>query len=259
LEIKHLKVKKDLIANSRQRRGTIAVGAIAIILVAAVVISSIVAIAMEYNAYSKNVASTTETAALKAKENLLVQASTSDGNTAVTVTNEGSTPSIIIAAVAVNPTTNSLSYYSLASPVACSVLGDNTFTINQPIQQNWPTGVLTSLGNVFWNTNQQTPSSSPSPSPSPSPTPTPTPQPWLAGWNYRISHVINAAAGAGTGYQVMITVHYASGTSSGSDAYVNGLSRTDFGDVRFTDGDMVTQLNYWMENMAASNYRSQMT
>jgi hypothetical protein len=70
----------------------------------------------------------------------------------------------------------------------------------------------------------------------------------LLGWQYRKSHVINAATGSGTDYQVRITVHYGSGTSSGQDVYLNSHSRTDFGDVRFTGSDGITQLSYWIES-----------
>jgi hypothetical protein len=77
---------------------------------------------------------------------------------------------------------------------------------------------------------------------------------WLSGWPYRKSHVINPASGAGTGYQIKIIVHYGSGTDSGSDVYLNGKCRTDFGDIRFTASDGVTLLDYWMETYVASGY-----
>jgi hypothetical protein len=80
------------------------------------------------------------------------------------------------------------------------------------------------------------------------------PAEWLTGWSYRKSHVINSASGAGTNYQVKITVHYGSGTDSGADVYLNGHCRTDFGDIRFTDDDGVTLLDYWMETKVDSNY-----
>ena len=76
---------------------------------------------------------------------------------------------------------------------------------------------------------------------------------WLAGWQYRKSHVINSAIGAGTNYQVMITVHYGSGADSGGDVFCNGHSRTDFGDVRFTATDGSTLLSYWMQSFVAGN------
>jgi len=71
---------------------------------------------------------------------------------------------------------------------------------------------------------------------------------WLSGWNYRKSHTINPASGAGTNYQVTITAHYGSGTDSGSDVYLNSHSRTDFGDVRFTASNGSTLLDYWIES-----------
>ena len=76
----------------------------------------------------------------------------------------------------------------------------------------------------------------------------------LTGWGYRKSHVINYAAGAGTLYQKQITVHYGSGTDGDDDVYLNSHSRTDFGDVRFTDDDGSTLLDYWMEEKVDSDY-----
>jgi len=77
---------------------------------------------------------------------------------------------------------------------------------------------------------------------------------WLTGWTYRKSHVINSASGAGTNYQVKIKAHYGSGTDSGEDVYLNGKCRTDFGDIRFTDDDGETELDYWMEEKVDSDY-----
>ena len=76
---------------------------------------------------------------------------------------------------------------------------------------------------------------------------------WLSGWSYRKSHVINYAAGAGTLYQKQITVHYGSGTDGDDDVYLNSHCRTDFGDVRFTDDDGTTLLDYWMESKVDSD------
>ncbi|MFX0097139.1 MAG: DUF2341 domain-containing protein, partial [Candidatus Hodarchaeota archaeon] len=73
---------------------------------------------------------------------------------------------------------------------------------------------------------------------------------WLAGWSHRKSHVINPAAGAGSNYQVKIVVHYGPGTDNGENAYCNYQCRTDFGDIRFTDDDGITELDYWMEDKA---------
>ncbi|MFX1487007.1 MAG: DUF2341 domain-containing protein, partial [Promethearchaeota archaeon] len=75
---------------------------------------------------------------------------------------------------------------------------------------------------------------------------------WLVGWSYRKSHVINSSSGAGTNYQVKITLHYGPGTDGGEDVYCNGSCRTDFGDIRFTDNDGKTLLDYWMEKKTDS-------
>jgi len=78
---------------------------------------------------------------------------------------------------------------------------------------------------------------------------------WLTGWQYRKSHEINGStAGEQTNYQIKITAHYGSGEDSGEDVYLNGHCRTDFGDVRFTDNDGVTELDYWMEEKVDGDY-----
>ena len=71
---------------------------------------------------------------------------------------------------------------------------------------------------------------------------------WLAGWTYRKSHVINSASGASTNYQIQIVAFYGSGTDANQYVYLGSNSRTDFGDVRFTDVNGSTLLDYWMES-----------
>jgi hypothetical protein len=247
MEINRLRRLRKLKANLKLRRGTIAVGAIAIVLMFLIIISCIAAIVMEYSNYSKGVQVATLTAGQKAKENLLVQASDAAGSVTVTIINQGPTPTIVIALLTMSSTDNSIQYYNLPQPLTCTVLGQQTFTANPQDQQNSNIGVLTSLGNVFWQTQQA--------GPGPSPTPTPPPQQyWLAGWQYQKSHTINPSAGAGTDYQIKITVNYGSGTDNAGNVYLNSHSRTDFADVRFTDGDGVTLLSYWMETEVHQNY-----
>ena len=70
----------------------------------------------------------------------------------------------------------------------------------------------------------------------------------------RKSHIIYDAAGAGTNYQMRITVHYGSGADHGEDVYLNHNGRIDFGDVRFVDDDGVTELDYWMQEKVNGRY-----
>ena len=84
---------------------------------------------------------------------------------------------------------------------------------------------------------------------------TPIVTPWLEGWSYRKSHVIiGSTSEAVTDYQVKIVVHYDSGEDSGENVYLNGKCRTDFGDIRFTDSDGATLLDYWMEKKVDGEY-----
>jgi len=77
----------------------------------------------------------------------------------------------------------------------------------------------------------------------------------LPGWAYRKSHIIlGSTAGEVTDFQIKIVVHYGSGTDSGEHVYLNEKCRTDFGDIRFTDSDGVTELPYWIENKVDGDY-----
>ncbi|MFW9788128.1 MAG: DUF2341 domain-containing protein [Candidatus Thorarchaeota archaeon] len=70
---------------------------------------------------------------------------------------------------------------------------------------------------------------------------------WLEGWEYRKSHSITGSVGAGIGYQMRVIVHRFAGLDSGEDVYVGTNCQSDFGDIRFTDGDGTTLLDYWLE------------
>ena len=73
---------------------------------------------------------------------------------------------------------------------------------------------------------------------------------WLSGWTYRKSHVINNATGAGTNYQTQIYVWNSTGTDSGNNVTLGShVLSNNFGDIRFTDDDGNTLLDYWMESV----------
>lgn len=63
---------------------------------------------------------------------------------------------------------------------------------------------------------------------------------WLSGFSYRQLITISATTGAGTYYQVNVTVTY------------NAHMQADFDDIRFTDNDGSTELDYWRESYTAS-------
>lgn len=62
-------------------------------------------------------------------------------------------------------------------------------------------------------------------------------------WAYRRGIPITGSVGAGTNYQVIIAI-----------AYASGKMQSDFDDLRFTDNDGVTLLDYWIESYVASGY-----
>ncbi len=64
---------------------------------------------------------------------------------------------------------------------------------------------------------------------------------WLTGWGYRADVDITGSTAALTGYQVLVTVDTASLIS-------DGKLRADCGDLRFTDTDGASLLDYWVES-----------
>jgi len=67
-------------------------------------------------------------------------------------------------------------------------------------------------------------------------------------WKYRKSHIVQSASGSGANYQVRIIVYQGSGTDTGDNVYLSNHCEDDFGDIRFTDSDGTTELDYWMES-----------
>jgi hypothetical protein len=75
------------------------------------------------------------------------------------------------------------------------------------------------------------------------------PKTWLDDeWEYRKNHTIQGtAAGAQTNYVMQVIVHNGSGTDSGKNIYCDGKCKSDFGDIRFTSSDGLTELDYFLE------------
>jgi hypothetical protein len=76
----------------------------------------------------------------------------------------------------------------------------------------------------------------------------------LDDWDYRQAHTINAGTGAGTNYQIRIILHFGPGSDRPEHIYLSSHSRTDFGDVRFTDDDGITQLDYWRQSYSPATF-----
>ena len=131
----------------RQRTGTVAVGAIAIIAVFMIVLTCIGIVVMESNRYNMSVKYANEAVATKTRESLAV---VQTSNTLVNVTNEGSTPVVIIGFYRVNPADNNPNYVPLSNPATVPLLSSASITLPQATPENWKVSVVTSLGNVFW-------------------------------------------------------------------------------------------------------------
>ncbi|MEM0242929.1 MAG: DUF2341 domain-containing protein [Candidatus Aenigmatarchaeota archaeon] len=67
-------------------------------------------------------------------------------------------------------------------------------------------------------------------------------QTWLSGWQYRIPITIRENSGNTlTDYQILVTINT-------QNLISQGKMRSDCGDIRFTDSDGRTLLNYWIED-----------
>lgn len=71
-------------------------------------------------------------------------------------------------------------------------------------------------------------------------------------WNRRKAITLGGITGAGPNYQIHLDIEYGSGTDSGNTVYMNTFGQTDFDDVRFTDNDGETLLDYYIEEYTAS-------
>ncbi len=85
---------------------------------------------------------------------------------------------------------------------------------------------------------------------------------YLDGWDFRKNHTIKGASTNQTNYQVGIKVYYGSGTDGNESLwgitfgkiYTDSNCKTDFGDIRFTEENGITLLDYWLETKVDSNY-----
>ena len=74
---------------------------------------------------------------------------------------------------------------------------------------------------------------------------------WLSGYTYRKKITITGQAGASTNYQVKLLIGKASG-ATGEHFDLEGHCLDTMLDMRFTDNDETTQIDYWIESVAAS-------
>ena len=80
---------------------------------------------------------------------------------------------------------------------------------------------------------------------------------WLTGWGYRKSHELTGSVdGVQTDYQILLDIRYGSGGDADNTVWLDSKCKTDFGDIRFTQSDGVTELDYWIEIKVDSSYAS---
>ena len=68
---------------------------------------------------------------------------------------------------------------------------------------------------------------------------------WLAGWSHRKTVTITGQAGAGTDYQVNLSI----GDASGGDFHLENHCTSFPNDITVTDNDQTTLLDHWVEDL----------
>ena len=128
-------------------RGTVAVGALAIIAVFMIAVTCFTALIAEYNRYVYAVKTVSQKLLMRGQEKLIVE-QTSDKK--IKVRNEGGTTSFIIGVFAVNPADNNIKYVRLDAPTAVKILSTEEISLPEAIPKSWNVAVLTAYGNIFW-------------------------------------------------------------------------------------------------------------
>ena len=70
---------------------------------------------------------------------------------------------------------------------------------------------------------------------------------WLTGWSHRKTVTITGQSGAGTDYQVNLSI----GDASGGDFHLESHCTSFPNDIQVTDNDQTTPLDYWIEDLTA--------
>ncbi len=156
---------------------------------------------------------------------------------------QGNSTSTTVTATLASGTTQSVSFSSTIagspsgvttsfSPASCNPTCNSTMTINTT--SGSPTGTYTVTitgtgGSLSRDTNYNLTIAAS------------TSEPWLTGWSYRRPVTVDNTTSTLTNYQVLVTVDTAALITAGK-------MRSDCGDIRFTDSDKTTQLNYWLES-----------
>lgn len=68
---------------------------------------------------------------------------------------------------------------------------------------------------------------------------------WVSGWSYRKTVSITGQTGAGTDYQVNLSI----GDSSGGDFHLESHCTSFPNDIQVTDNDQTTPLDHWVEDL----------
>jgi len=75
---------------------------------------------------------------------------------------------------------------------------------------------------------------------------------FLTGWGRRKSKTVDGStAGAQTNYQLQLTLYKAAGVDTATNIFLGTNVRDDFGDVRFTESDGTTLLDYFIETLTS--------
>jgi hypothetical protein len=128
-------------------RGTVVVGALAIIAIFMIAVTCFAALIAEYNRYVYAVRAAGEKLLLRGKERLTVE---QISNREIRVSNAAAATSFVVGVFALNPTDNNVKYVELDAPASVKVLSTEEISLPEAIPTGWKAAVLTAYGNIFW-------------------------------------------------------------------------------------------------------------
>jgi len=127
------------------RRGTVAVGAIAIIAVFMIAVSCFALLIVEYDRYLYVVKVSTQKLLLRGRENLSVERL---GTSKLKVANKGSVTSFIVGIFVRDG--NNVQYIPLDTPENVKILSEQEILLPDDVTEEMSVSVITAYGNVFW-------------------------------------------------------------------------------------------------------------
>ena len=129
----------------RCRRGTVSIGAIAIIAVFMIAVSCFALLIVEYDRYLYVVKVSTQKLLLRGRENLSVERLETSK---LKVINKGSVTSFVVGIFVRSG--SDIQYIPLDTPINVKILSEREIVLPDGITEEMDVSVITAYGNVFW-------------------------------------------------------------------------------------------------------------